>query len=78
MSMFPSALKRAQEEVDRVIGGGRLPRVSDRPRLPYIEAMVKETLRWQNVVPTGMYVRGSLARHTLTELRSGTSCHDRR
>jgi cytochrome P450 len=49
----PDIQKRAQEELDSVFGGVRLPDFSDRPSLPYIEAIVKETLRWKPVVPEG-------------------------
>ena len=45
MVMFPEAQKRAQEELDRVIGGDHLPYVSDRERLPYCAALCKELLR---------------------------------
>lgn len=54
MVIRPEVLVRAQEELDRVIGRDRLPGILDRPQLPYIEAVVKETLRWNNVVPMGM------------------------
>lgn len=53
MVIHPEVLVRAQEELDRVIGRDRLPGILDRPQLPYIEAVVKETLRWNNVVPMG-------------------------
>ena len=53
MLLNPCALKRAQEEIDRVIGPDRLPVHADRPSLPYIDALTKETLRWQVVAPLG-------------------------
>ena len=53
MLLNPYALKRAQEEIDRVIGPDRLPVPADRPSLPYIDALTKETLRWQVVAPLG-------------------------
>ena len=53
MLVNPSALKRAQEEIDRVIGPDRLPTPADRPMLPYIDALAKEALRWQVVAPLG-------------------------
>lgn len=49
--LFPSVQKRAQEELDRVIGPDRLPSFADRDKLPYIDAMVKEVLRWGPVGP---------------------------
>ncbi|KAL9712265.1 hypothetical protein Ac2012v2_005343 [Leucoagaricus gongylophorus] len=50
MALHPQVQKKAQEELDKVIGN-RLPEFNDRPNLPYINAMVKESLRWQPVVP---------------------------
>jgi hypothetical protein len=51
--LFPQAQKRAQAELDVVIGRDRLPTFDDEPRLPYIEALCKELMRWQMVLPTG-------------------------
>jgi cytochrome P450 len=51
--LYPEAQRRAQEELDAVIGRDRLPTFNDRPHLPYIEAMCKELMRWQMVIPTG-------------------------
>ncbi|KAF8960416.1 cytochrome P450 [Flammula alnicola] len=47
----PHVLKKAQEELDRVLKPGHLPDFDDEPALPYITAIVKETLRWRDVVP---------------------------
>ena len=57
MSLYPDAQRRAREELDTVIGPTRLPTLADRPNLPYINAIVKEALRWQNVVPLGVVHR---------------------
>ncbi|KIJ07412.1 hypothetical protein PAXINDRAFT_121037 [Paxillus involutus ATCC 200175] len=43
--------KRAQAEVDEVVGLDRLPNFDDRPHLPYVEAVLRETLRLYPVVP---------------------------
>jgi len=45
MVLHPEIQKKAQAELDAVIGPGDLPRFSDRPRLPYIEHIVQETYR---------------------------------
>ena len=50
MTMFPEVQKKAQEELDRVIGN-RLPTSADKGRLPYIDAVVSETHRWHPVAP---------------------------
>ena len=51
--LFPQVQKRAQAELDVVVGRDRLPTFNDRPRLPYIEALCKELMRWQMVTPVG-------------------------
>ncbi len=53
MAAYPEVQVKAREELDRVIGPGRLPSFQDREKLPYIEAIVKETLRWQPLAPLG-------------------------
>ncbi|KAI9448685.1 cytochrome P450 [Lactarius psammicola] len=53
-SMFQEVQKRAQAELDSVISRDRLPTYDDKPRLPYIEAISKELLRWQMVIPLGI------------------------
>ena len=49
----PHVWKRAQAEIDAFVGTGRLPEFDDRPSLPYVDAIVHETLRWQPPVPLG-------------------------
>jgi cytochrome P450 len=49
----PDVVRKAQEELDAVVGRERLPDFSDRPSLPYINAIVKEVLRWYPVFPLG-------------------------
>ncbi|RDX45836.1 cytochrome P450 [Lentinus brumalis] len=51
MSLNPDILKKAQAELDTVVGPSRLPDWNDRASLPYVTAIVKESLRWQNVLP---------------------------
>ena len=51
MAQHPEIQKRAQEELDRVIGSNRLPLVSDRDDLPYVNAVAKEVLRWRPILP---------------------------
>ncbi|KAH9058247.1 cytochrome P450 [Lactarius vividus] len=53
-SLFQEVQKRAQAELDSVISRDRLPTYDDRPRLPYIEAMSKELMRWHMVTPLGV------------------------
>lgn len=53
MALFPDVQARARAEIDAVIGTERLPNMMDRAKLPYIEAMVHETIRWHTVSPFG-------------------------
>lgn len=50
---FPDAMEKAQEELDKVIGPTRSPHWDDSPNLPYINAFVKEVLRWRSVAIIG-------------------------
>ena len=54
----PHVQRKAQEEIDRVVGNGRLPDLNDRPDLPYIEAVYRESLRCQP--PLGIGIPHSL------------------
>ncbi|KJA16392.1 hypothetical protein HYPSUDRAFT_71398 [Hypholoma sublateritium FD-334 SS-4] len=47
IATHPEVQKRAQEELDRIVGSSRLPVFEDREQLPYIEAIYREVLRWQ-------------------------------
>ena len=53
MALHPEVQKKAQAEIDTVVGPNRLPDFHDRPSLPYINAIVKETSRWNLVAPLG-------------------------
>ena len=53
MLTYPDVQRKAQEELDRVVGRDRLPTFGDSDRLPFVEAVLKETLRWIPVAPLG-------------------------
>lgn len=53
MTLYPEVQERAQAEIDSVVGSEHLPSFEDRPKLPYVEALVKEVLRWNPVGPLG-------------------------
>ncbi|KAH9929491.1 cytochrome P450 [Epithele typhae] len=59
MALHPEVQVKAQAELDAVIGLDRLPEFTDRAKLPYINAVVKEALRWQNIVPLGVVHRST-------------------
>ncbi len=53
MATHPEVQKKAQAEIDKVVGTDRTPTLDDREHLPYIVALVKEVNRWGPVVPRG-------------------------
>jgi len=50
----PEAQKRAQAQIDAVVGTDRLPDFEDRESLPLIEAIVRETIRAMPTVPVNL------------------------
>jgi cytochrome P450 len=56
MIRYPDVQKKAQDELDSVLGQERLPEFSDRQMLPYINAVLLETLRWQPVAALGLFI----------------------
>jgi len=50
MTLHPEAQKRAQAELDAVLGD-RLPTFADKDDLPFVTAVMKEVLRWIPVLP---------------------------
>ena len=51
MTLHPEVMKKAQAEIEAVIGNDRLPTFADREHLPYIDAITKKVFRWNSVVP---------------------------
>ncbi|KAL5522856.1 hypothetical protein ACEPAG_8874 [Sanghuangporus baumii] len=51
MLVYPEVQRKAQEEIDIAIGNDRLPNFDDRQDLPYVDAIVKEVLRWHPIAP---------------------------
>ncbi|KAF9891617.1 hypothetical protein FE257_003628 [Aspergillus nanangensis] len=54
MSLNPDIVRKAHEELDRVVGPDRIPTWDDEPNLPYVRAIIKETMRWRPVNKFGM------------------------
>ncbi|XP_024538197.1 flavonoid 3'-monooxygenase-like [Selaginella moellendorffii] len=50
----PWVMSKAQDEIDSVVGRARVVHESDLPSLPYIEAIVKESLRLHPAAPLGV------------------------
>ncbi|PSR71810.1 hypothetical protein PHLCEN_2v12311 [Hermanssonia centrifuga] len=54
MTLYPDVQRKAQNEIDTVIGNERLPSFQDRDRLPYVDAVCSEIFRWIAVGPLGV------------------------
>ena len=74
LSLKPSYCQ-AQEEIDRVVGDTRLPDFSDREKLPYIEAVYLETLRWEPTVPVGESRLNQLSFQSSCGTISSSACY---
>jgi cytochrome P450 len=53
MALNPDVLRKAQEEINTIVGSQRLPSIVDKTRLPYINALILELFRWIIVAPNG-------------------------
>ncbi|PSN47977.1 Methyl farnesoate epoxidase [Blattella germanica] len=51
MLLHPEVQKKTQKELDKVVGRNRLPQLSDRNDLPYLEAVLMEVQRMYVVTP---------------------------
>lgn len=47
---FPETQKAAQEEMDRVVGDGRLPTIEDISELPYCQAVLNEVCEFVSIL----------------------------
>ena len=54
MVLHPEAQKKAQAEIDSLLGSARLPTFADQEHLPYLSALVKECWRWEIGLPMGL------------------------
>ncbi|KAJ3772534.1 cytochrome P450 [Lentinula raphanica] len=56
MMLYPDIQKQAQAEIDSFMDQeGRLPTIGDRHRLPFLEAVFKELLRWHPPSPLALF-----------------------
>ena len=53
MLLYPGVQEQAQKEIYSVVEHDRLPDFNDRSKLPYVSAVMKETLRWHSPAPQG-------------------------
>ncbi|KAK7678432.1 hypothetical protein QCA50_018492 [Cerrena zonata] len=54
MGLYPEIQRKAQEELDRIVGPNRLPEFSDYDDLIYVQAIALESMRWMMVLPLGV------------------------
>lgn len=45
MTLHPEVARKAQAEIDQVVGTSRLPELDDKDSLPYLECIIKELYR---------------------------------
>ncbi|KAI1990255.1 hypothetical protein LOZ53_003252 [Ophidiomyces ophidiicola] len=54
LCLYPHVQKKAQEEIDRVVGQNRLPQAEDAEKLPYVQQFILEIHRWMPIVPLSL------------------------
>ncbi|KAI6003412.1 cytochrome P450 [Pisolithus marmoratus] len=54
MILYPDVQDKVHAELDTVVGRGTLPTFADRPRLPYLQAVLYEAMRWNPPSPLGL------------------------
>ena len=71
MITHPAIQRKAQQEIDQVVGRDRLPKVTDKSNLPFTEAVTLEIQRIQTVIPLSVPHRA--ARDTYVEGEANTT-----
>ena len=54
LSRDTNILKKAHAELDATVGRDRMPDFGDRDNLPYVNAIVSESLRYHSILPLGL------------------------
>jgi hypothetical protein len=55
MFLFPHIADKVHKEIEEVTNGQCMPQVTDRPNLPFTEAVWKEAWRWHPFFPLGRF-----------------------
>ena len=56
MALYPDVQRRAQKEIDQIVGNDRLPAWDDQANLPYVSALIKEVMRVAPSAPLGEFI----------------------
>lgn len=51
LAQFPEVQRKLQQNLDKVVGRDRLPMMHDKPKLPYVEAVIAEVMRYVSFMP---------------------------
>ncbi|KJA17919.1 hypothetical protein HYPSUDRAFT_169845 [Hypholoma sublateritium FD-334 SS-4] len=54
MLHYPDTMRKAQAEIDAVVGSSRMPDFDDADALPYVRALISEVMRWRPIAPLGV------------------------
>ncbi len=54
MALYPDIQKKAQAELDSLVGPQRLPELGDIEDLVYLQAILLEAIRWKPILPLGL------------------------
>ncbi len=78
MVLYPEVQSQAHKDLDAVVGPDRLLTFEDRPSLPYLEAIVSESLRLHMVLPIGPHLEILQSVLCIDISDRCSSLHDRR
>ncbi|KAF5376176.1 hypothetical protein D9757_009334 [Collybiopsis confluens] len=55
IALYPDIQTKARTAITSVIGQDRLPEFSDYGKIPYLDALISEVLRWNPLAPLGVF-----------------------